>query len=149
MTLHDELLLQKVVKLARQTFFNINLLSAQTIAWQAMKNNWPDFIIATCWLCNINTLDGEDAIVLIEQVKEFSPETSSVLETLKKKENEDNKQYYRRISESPFARAVLWLYTLNKLTYETDNEMAQNMLAWLPPLYPLDVISKYRFGMSG
>jgi len=154
MILHNALLLQKVIKLTRDIFTGVPLLHfnyithAQTIAGQAMRNNWPDFIIAACWLHGVRYLEKQDVEILIEQIKEFSPETAGVLETLSKKENESEQQYYTRISQSPFARSVLWLDTLDRLTFEGNHETIQNMLLWLPPLYPSDIILKYHSDMS-
>lgn len=154
MILHNALLLQKVIKITRDIFTGVPLLHfdynmhASTIAGQAMKNNWPDYIIAACWLSGIKFLDYEDGLTLIEQVEEFSPETAKVLKKLIKNPDETEDKYYKRNSESPYARPVLWLSLLNQLTFESNYETAQNMLKWLPPLYPSDIINKYHSDMS-
>ncbi len=150
MILHDESLLGDVIKIARTDFANIDcinfnyLFHAQTIARQAMLNGWPDFLIAACWLHGIRYFNEQDAIAFVKGINEFSEETASVLKTITRKDNEEDFKYYKRISESPYARAVLWLDMLGLLMFERDHDMAQNRLRQLIPMYPSDIMKMYQ-----
>lgn len=109
---------------------------ARSMATKAMDFEWPDLVLAACYLHGIYEINPLDYEGCLEKAAEIDTNLAKIIDKFVKKDGESYSSWSRRLSMSPYGKPVGYLYLIEKLSEERDPKMVEEMANNIPRLFP-------------